>query len=58
MPKHGDTRKDGYRFWGMCDGREDWLSPKAWEVSRALNVKLGKARAEKCRQWLSTVSDS
>jgi hypothetical protein len=48
VPKFGDKRKDGYRFWAITKaGYENWLSPKAWRKSQTLLKKRAKERARK-----------
>jgi hypothetical protein len=47
--RHGDTREDGYRFWGYdarARGGEYWLSPERWELAKERDLKRRRKTCE------------
>jgi len=47
--RHGDTREDGYRFWGYhpgCTNGESWYSPEQWERAKETDLKRRREVSE------------
>jgi hypothetical protein len=51
MPKFGQKRKDGHRFWATTRaGYENWLSPAAWENTQKGIKERAKKRERRYRK--------